>query len=98
MSGFFSNNMAQNQCMFLNQISKKGVVKIIGFSQNISLKIKRRLLELGFVKDTIITLTEKSFLNEVLLVELNGYCLSLRSDIAKHIIVEKILMENNYAK
>lgn len=94
MSGIFNSILLQENKKILNEINKKDVVKFIGFSQDISLKIKRRLLELGFVKDTIITLSQKSFLNEVLLIELNGYCLSLRSDIAKCIIVEKISKEN----
>ena len=94
MSGIFNSALLQENKKMLNEINKKEVVKLIGFSQDISLKIKRRLLELGFVKNTTITLSQKSFLNEVLLVELNGYCLSLRSDIAKCIVVEKISKEN----
>lgn len=88
MSGIFNSALLQENKKKLNEINKKDVVKLIGFSQDISLKIKRRLLELGFVKNTIITLSQKSFLNEVLLVELNGYLLSIRNDIAKNIIVE----------
>lgn len=88
MSGIFNSALLQENKKMLNEIDKKDVVKLIGFSQDISLKIKRRLLELGFVKNTIITLSQKSFLNEVLLVELNGYLLSIRNDIAKNIIVE----------
>ncbi len=74
---------------FLNQIKKGTKAKIIGFGETISPKIKRRLLELGFLCGTTVMLSQISFLNEVLLLELNGYTVSLRANIAKNILVDK---------
>ena len=76
--------------IFLNRVKKGTSVIVVGFSEKTDQKIKRRLLELGFLKDTVITLSEISFLKEVLLLELNGYAISLRSDIAKNIQVKEI--------
>lgn len=81
--------------IFLNQIKKGESVIILGFDIGLNDKIKRRLLELGFLKNTQVTLNQKSFLSEVLLLELNGYTISLRSDIAKHIKVDKIKGDRN---
>ena len=74
---------------FLNQIKKGTKAKIIGFGETISPKIKRILLELGFLCGTTVMLSQISFLNEVLLLELNGYTVSLRANIAKNILVDK---------
>lgn len=76
--------------IFLNRVKKGTSVIVVGFSEKTDQKIKRRLLELGFLKDTVVTLSEISFLKEVLLMELNGYTISLRSDIAKNIQVKEI--------
>ena len=76
--------------IFLNRVKKGTSVIEVGFSEKTDQKIKRRLLELGFLKDTVVTLSEISFLKEVLLMELNGYTISLRSDIAKNIQVKEI--------
>ena len=48
---------------------------------------KRRLLELGFVKGSKIKKNSVSILKEVILVEICGYMLCLRRDIAKRIII-----------
>ena len=60
---------------------------IYGFLDGINYGVKRRLLELGFVKDTIIKTDNISILKDVMLFELNGYLLSLRKNIAKYILV-----------
>lgn len=60
---------------------------ICGFLDGINYGVKRRLLELGFVKDTIIKTDNISILKDVMLFELNGYLLSLRKNIAKYILV-----------
>lgn len=74
--------------VLLGQLKKEKTATIVGFAGDINYKIKRRLLELGFVSGAIITLQNVSFLNEVFLIELNGYMLSLRKDIANKILVE----------
>jgi len=61
--------------------------KILGFASGLDLKTKRRILELGFVKDTYVTLEKKSILSKVLLLSLNGYLLCVRKNIAKKILV-----------
>ena len=61
--------------------------KILGFSVGLDLKTKRRLLELGFVKDTFVTLEKKSMLSKVFLLSLNGYLLCVRKHIAKKVFV-----------
>lgn len=74
--------------VLLGQLKKEKTATIVGFVSDINYKIKRRLLELGFVSGAIITLQNVSFLNEVFLIELNGYMLSLRKDVANKILVE----------
>ncbi len=75
--------------VFLSELKTGESANIVGFVENISNKIKRRLLELGFFENVLIKLAHKSFFNEVLLLELNGYTISLRSDIAKNILVKR---------
>ncbi len=84
--------------IFLSDAKKGSTVKLIGFNKSASKKTKRRLLELGFLQNSIIKLDQISFLNEVLLVELNGYLISLRKDIAKNIVVEMQNKGGTYAK
>lgn len=81
--------------IFLNEIKNGECVIVLGVGIDLNDKIKRRLLELGFLKNTQVMLSQKSFLSEVLLLELNGYTISLRSDIAKYIKVDKIKGERN---
>jgi len=59
------------------------------YKQTVPLKLKRRLLELGFVEGVKIHLNQISFLNEVFLVELNGYVLSIRKNIAENMVVKR---------
>lgn len=51
-------------------------------------KIKRRLLELGFTSGQNIKLARKSLFGETFLVEIRGYCLSIRKSVAEYIFVE----------
>lgn len=75
--------------VLLSQLKKDKSAVVVGFKDDINPKIKRRLLELGFVNGVCVTLSNVSFLNEVLLIELNGYTLSLRKDIAEEIIIKE---------
>lgn len=63
---------------------------IMGFDQNLDLKIKQRLLELGFVSGANISIQQKSILGDVLLVNVNNYLMAIRKDIAKYIIVNLV--------
>lgn len=74
--------------VFLNQLKGGQKCTVVGFDGSITLKLKRRLLELGFLPNVEITVEQISFLNEVMLLELNGFLVSLRSDIAKHIKID----------
>ncbi len=63
--------------------------KIIGLSKKAPLKIKRRLLELGFTIGTSSRILRKSLLGRAYLVELRGFTLSMRKNILEYILVEK---------
>lgn len=83
-------NEQNNNKLFLSQLSKNQQATIIGYDNIIDTKTKRRLLELGFVKGKKVTLEQISILGDVLLIEINNYLLSLRSSIAKHILINQI--------
>ena len=74
---------------FLPQ-AKPGIkYTIVKVSDSLSTKNKMRLLELGFLQNRQITLLKKSMLKKTLLIEISGYVLSLRSDIAQGVIIKK---------
>lgn len=54
-----------------------------------SYAIKRRLLDLGFTKGQAVRKIKTSLLNKVVLVEIRGYLLSLKSIIADYILLEE---------
>lgn len=59
-----------------------------GFVEGASIKIKRRILELGFTRGQKIKIVRKSLLGKAFLVELRGFTLTIRKDIAGIILVE----------
>lgn len=61
--------------------------RVLGFEKSIGEKIKKRLLELGFIEGKTIKLLQWSLAGDVLLIELNGYLLSIRKNIAKYIML-----------
>lgn len=65
------------------KIGKKYVIH--GIKQGCSIKIIRRLCDLGFVNGTSITVSRKSALKKVLLIEIRGFLLSLQSNVARWI-------------
>ena len=67
-----------------NQICKVKSVNVIG-------KLKYRLLDMGIVPKTKIKLTKKAPLGDPLQIEVSGYSLSIRKEIASKIEVEVIL-------
>lgn len=79
---FFSNKQMFN----LANLKVNKTAKIIGFKNDLNYKIKKRLLEVGFVNNVLVKLINVSFLNEVMLFELNGYLICIRKDIARKII------------
>lgn len=64
--------------------------EIKGFSSCISPRLSRRLLELGFLKGEKIKVLRKSLLGKAYLVELRFYTLTIRKDIARHVLVGEI--------
>lgn len=50
--------------------------------------VRRRLFDLGFTKGQTVKKIQKSLLGKVILVEIRGYLLSIRSSIARSILVE----------
>lgn len=67
-----------------NQICKVKSVNVIG-------KLKYRLLDMGIVPKTKIKLTKRAPLGDPLQIEVRGYSLSIRKEIASKIEVEVIL-------
>ena len=63
-------------------------VTIKGISSASPLKIKRRLLDLGFTKGTKIIVKKKSLLGETFLVEIRRVLFTLRGDILEFVLVE----------
>ena len=71
--------------MILSKSKIGQVVKIKKINENCPIKIKRRLLDLGFIEGINIKLLRKSILSKVLLIEIRGYTLSLQRKIAEYI-------------
>ena len=72
----------------LTECKKGGYRKIVVVDKNAPLKIKRRLLELGFTSGQMIRVVRKSLLGETYLIEVRGYCISMRKSLAEFLIVE----------
>ncbi len=62
---------------------------IVGIKEDCYFSIKRRLLDLGFTQGQRVCKVKSSLLNKVVLVEIRGYLLSLKSKIADYILVEE---------
>lgn len=71
----------------LTSIKKGKYSQIEKISDDAPLRIKRRLLELGFTKGEKARVVRKSLLSHAYLVEIRGYTLSVRKDIAGYVIV-----------
>lgn len=69
-----------------SKINKTYIIENI--SELTSLKIKRRLLELGFTKGQKIKLLRKSLLGKAYLIEIRGYTLTLKKQIATFIEIK----------
>ena len=68
------------------QIGKK--YTILGMCQNIDIKTKTRLFELGFLKGNAIKVLSRSISGGVLLVEINSTCLTIRKDEASCVVIK----------
>lgn len=61
--------------------------QILGYSENVAIKIKRRLLELGLTVGQTVKIARKSLLGKAYLLEVRGYSLSMRRNLASFILV-----------
>lgn len=69
--------------------AKMGKWQIIDcISDKASNKIRRRLLELGFTCSEKVRVVRKSLLGKAYLIEIRGFCLTLRKDIAQLILIK----------
>ena len=60
---------------------------LVGVADSAPLKMKRRLLELGFTRGQKVRVVRKSLLKRAYLVEVRGFTLSVRRDIAQYLLV-----------
>ena len=90
MDKFFycENNVLKKVKMADLNIGEKAV--FCGFDVGVDLITKRRLLEFGFIKNVVIIINNIAFLKDVFLVEVNGFMLAIRKDIATNIICGRI--------
>lgn len=73
----------------LTEIKMNYYYKVIGFDKELEYKICRRFCDFGITKGERIKVKAKSLLKRVLLIEIRGYILSIKSSLAKYILVEK---------
>ncbi|MBQ8792792.1 MAG: FeoA domain-containing protein [Clostridia bacterium] len=62
--------------------------KILALDGRAPIKIKRRLLELGFTAGQMIKVVRKSMFGDTYLIEVRGYYLSMRKSLTGYLIVE----------
>ena len=74
----------------LSEIKTGRYGKLVKIDEYLTPNIKRRMLELGLTNGQRVRVTRKSILNKVLLIEIRGYMLSIRKNIAGHIWVESL--------
>lgn len=63
-------------------------VKLKSYKLDTPIKIKRRLLDLGFTEGQKLRTIRKSLLGKTYMLELRGFTLTLRKDILSFILVE----------
>ena len=74
----------------LSKVKRWKYVKLVEIDEYLLPNIKRRMLELGLTTGQKVRVARKSILNKVLLIEIRGYMLSIRKNIADHILVESL--------
>ena len=69
--------------------AKRGVeCKISGYENFLPIPVLRRLCDLGLTEGESVKVCSRSLLKKALLVEVRGYMLSLKADIAKGVLVK----------
>lgn len=72
----------------LKKASCRKLYEVVELNKVAPLKIRRRLCDLGLTSGQKVKLVRKSLLGKVLLIEVRGYTLSVRADIAEAVIVK----------
>ena len=72
----------------LNDAKQGRYYKVAALSQYAEPRIVRRLLDLGFTPNEKVCVMRKSLTKQTLLVQIRGFCLSLRSNIAEAVLIE----------
>ena len=62
--------------------------QIVGYNELKGEKVVRRLLELGFTPGQKFIISHKSMLGKSVIVDIRGFCLSMRSDFLKYLKVK----------
>lgn len=94
LQNFVKNVMLHVFCPYLysmtnlNNCKRNQYYSIKSISELANINIKRRLLELGFVKGTMVRRVKESLSKGTILVDLRGYLLSMRADIAAFVLFE----------
>ena len=73
---------------FLLGLKEGTECEIIGFSEKLSINLKRRLLSLGFVCGTKVKVLKYSLKKKTILLELRNYVLTVESNICAEIKVK----------
>lgn len=90
MKDFFYESDGQvEELLTLNGCRNGTTYVICDILSLISDKNRIRLLELGFIKGKKVKVITKSLLKKTLLIEISGYTLSLRKDIADLVVVKQ---------
>ena len=72
----------------LTSVKTGKYVELLLINEMAPTKIRRRLLEFGFTKGQKIRVIRKSILGQTYLIELRGYLLSMRKQMAEFLVVE----------
>ena len=74
--------------LLLSELEIEGACRVIKVRGD--RKIKRRLLEMGFVKGTVLLVKKVAPLGDPMELVIKGYHVSLRVSEADHVLVEKV--------
>ena len=72
----------------LTTIKQNKFYKVVGFDDSIEKNILRRFCDFGITKGQKIKVNYKSLLKKVILIEIRGYTLSIKSSLASKVLVE----------
>ena len=67
------------------EINRNCIIKMLNIEDE---KIKLRLMELGLIEGETVRLARKSIFKKTLLIDLNFSCFTLKTELAKGVMVE----------